>query len=181
MEYLEHRMSVDAWTRYQLRRKLFSIGEDFWIENDRGEAVYKVDGKVLRIRETFVLEDVNGTEQATVEAKLIAIRPTMNIERGGQTWATVKKALFTLLRQHFTIEVQGGPVMEAQGDILNHEYEITSGGQVVPRSPSGGSRCWRRMASPSPRARMRCSCWPLRCASTRCRSETESAERRSGL
>src|SRR5258708_20103595 len=70
-------MSVDSWTRYQLRRKLFSIGEDFWIENDRGENVYKVDGKALRIRETFVLEDVNGTEQATVEANLIAIRPTM--------------------------------------------------------------------------------------------------------
>src|SRR5712691_5766600 len=131
MEYLVHRMSVDAWTRYQLRRKLFSIGEDFWIENDHGEAVYKVDGKVLRIRETFVLEDVNGTEQATVEAKLIAIRPTMNIERGGQVYATVKKALFTLLRQHFTIEVRSGPIMEAQGDILNHEYEITAGGQVV--------------------------------------------------
>ena len=124
-------MSVDSWTRYQLRRKLFSIGEDFWIENDRGENVYKVDGKVLRIRETFVLEDVNGTEQATVEAKLIAIRPTMNIERGGQVWATVKKSLFTLVRQHFTIEVTGGAVLEAQGDILNHEYEITAGGQAV--------------------------------------------------
>lgn len=131
MEYLERDMSVDAWTRYQLRRKLFSIGEDFWIQNDHGEAVYKVDGKVLRIRETFVLEDVNGTELATVEAKLIAIRPTMNIERGGQVYATVKKALFTLLRQHFTIEFRGGQVMEAQGDILNHEYEITAGGQVV--------------------------------------------------
>jgi uncharacterized protein YxjI len=34
-------MAVDSWTRYQLRRQLFSIGEDFWIENDRGEAVYK--------------------------------------------------------------------------------------------------------------------------------------------
>src|SRR5260370_1591508 len=105
-------MSVDSWTRYQLRRKLFSIGEDFWIENDRGANVYKVDGKVLRIRETFVLEDVNGTEQGTMEAKLIAIRPTMNIERGGHFWATVTKSLFTLVRQHFTIEVTGGADLE---------------------------------------------------------------------
>ena len=74
-------MSVDAWTRYQLRRKLFSIGEDFWIENDRGEAVYKVDGKVLRIRETFVLEDTNGTEQATVAA--LPDRP--NLGESGRT------------------------------------------------------------------------------------------------
>ena len=124
-------MSVDAWARYRLRRKLFSIGEDFWIENDRGEQVYKVDGKVLRIRETFELQDASGEALAVIQAKLLAIRPTMNIERGGQVWATVKKALFTLLRQHYTIHVQDGPVLEAQGDILNHEYEITTGRQVV--------------------------------------------------
>lgn len=124
-------MSVDAWTRYRLRRKLFSIGEDFWIENDRGEQVYKVDGKVLRIRETFELQDASGAALAVIQAKLLAIRPTMNIERGGQVWATVKKALFTLLRQHYTIQVHDGPVLEAQGDILNHEYEITTGGQAV--------------------------------------------------
>lgn len=124
-------MSIDAWTRYQLRRQMFSIGEDFWIQNDRGEPVYKVDGKVLRIRETFVIQDPTGAELATIQAKLIAIRPTMNIERGGQIAATVKKSLFTLLRQHFSIDVPGGVEMEAQGDILNHEYEITAGGQVV--------------------------------------------------
>jgi uncharacterized protein YxjI len=124
-------MAVDAWTRYQLQRKLFSIGEDFWIENERGEAVYKVDGKVLRIRETFVIQDPAGTELATIEAKLIALQPTMNIERGGQVVATVKKALFTLLRQHYSIDVHGGQTLQAQGDILNHEYEIEAGGQMV--------------------------------------------------
>ena len=38
-------MASNAWTRYKLMRKLFAVGEDFWIENDRGEAVFKVDGK----------------------------------------------------------------------------------------------------------------------------------------
>lgn len=124
-------MAVNGWTTYQLRRQMFSIGEDFWIQNDRGDNVYKVDGKVLRIRETFALQDPNGNELATVQAKLIAIQPTMTIQRGGQLWATVRKALFTLFRQHFSIEVEGGGELEAQGDILNHEYEVTSGGQPV--------------------------------------------------
>lgn len=124
-------MAADAWTRYQLKRKMFSIGEDFWIENDRGEPTYKVDGKVLRIRETFELQDRNGSPVATIEAKLIAIQPTMNIERQGQVYATVKKALFTLFRQHYSIEIHGGQELEAQGDILNHEYEITANGQPV--------------------------------------------------
>lgn len=124
-------MSVDTWTRYQLRRKLFSIGEDFWIQNDRGEQVYKVDGKVLRIRETFELQDAAGAALAVIQAKLLAIQPTMNIERGGQVWATVKKALFTVFRQHYSIHLQGGAVLEAQGDILNHEYEIADRSQIV--------------------------------------------------
>jgi uncharacterized protein YxjI len=124
-------MTQDSWNRYQLRRKLFSIGEDYWIQNDRGEPVFKVDGKVLRVRETFELQDRDGSELATIEAKLIAIRPTMRIERGGHVYATVKKALFTLLHQHYTIEVRDGPVLEAQGNITNHEYEITSDGGMV--------------------------------------------------
>jgi uncharacterized protein YxjI len=64
---------MQDWTRYQMKRQMFAIGEDFWIENDRGEAVYKVDGKALRIRETFVLEDRNGAELATIQAKLLAL------------------------------------------------------------------------------------------------------------
>ena len=31
-------------TRYRMRQKLVSFGDDFWIENDQGEKVYKVDG-----------------------------------------------------------------------------------------------------------------------------------------
>jgi len=124
-------MTDGSWTRYQLREKFFSIGDDFWIENDRGEHVYRVDGKVLRIRETFVLEGADGSELATIKAKLIAIRPTMTVERDGQVLATVKKALFTILHQHFTVEVEGGQVLEARGDITNHEYEIHSDGELV--------------------------------------------------
>jgi uncharacterized protein YxjI len=127
----EETMAVDSWTKYQLRKQLFSIGEDFWIENDRGDQVFKVDGKVLRIRQTFVLEDKNGSELATIQGKLLAIQPTMTIERGGQVGATVQKALFTLFNQHYSIEVGGGSVFEAQGDILNHEFEITINGQSV--------------------------------------------------
>ena len=126
-------MADEAWTRYQLRRKLFSIGEDFWIENGRGEPVFRVDGKVLRMRETFVLEDRQGNQLAKVEAKLVAIRPTMRIERDEQPSATIKKALFALLRQHYTIEREDGQVFQAQGDITNHEYEVRSesDGQTV--------------------------------------------------
>ena len=65
-------MAESTWTHYKLQRQIFSIGEDFWIENDRGEQLFKVDGKALSLRETFVLEDNNGAELLTIEAKLLA-------------------------------------------------------------------------------------------------------------
>ena len=124
-------MADGTWTRYKLQRKLFSIGEDFWIENEQGEEMFKVDGKALSLRETFVLEDKNGTELLTVEAKLIAVRPTMKIERQGQLYATVTKKLLTFLHQHYTIQVEGGVTYEAEGNMTNHEYEVQSSGAAV--------------------------------------------------
>jgi uncharacterized protein YxjI len=124
-------VSNGEWTRYKLQRKLFAIGEDFWIENDKGEAVFKVDGKALSVRKRFLLEDRDGAELLSVEAKLIAIQPTMKIERLGQLYATVTKALFTLLHQHYTIQVESGPTYEAEGDITNHEYQVRNNGDAV--------------------------------------------------
>ena len=122
---------ADNWSRFKLQRKLFSIGEDFWIENEQGEQIYKVDGKAFSLRETFMLEDTNGAELLTIESKLLAVRPTMKILREGKLYATVTKKLLTFLHQHYTIQVEGGVTYEAEGNITSHEYEVTSNGAAV--------------------------------------------------
>ena len=57
-----------------MREKLLSIGDDYWIENDRGERAFKVDGKAFRVRETFVLEDAAGNEVARIQERKLSIR-----------------------------------------------------------------------------------------------------------
>jgi uncharacterized protein YxjI len=76
-----------------MREKLFSIGDDFWIEDDAGAKAYKVDGKALRARTTFILEDAAGKEVAHIQDRVVRIRGTMEIARGGEPLATVHKAL----------------------------------------------------------------------------------------
>jgi uncharacterized protein YxjI len=49
-------------TQYEVSEKMFSIGEDFWIENQAGERALKVDGKALRLRDTLILRDSSGNE-----------------------------------------------------------------------------------------------------------------------
>ena len=39
--------------KFVMREKLLSIGDDFWIEDDGGQKVFKVDGKALRARKTL--------------------------------------------------------------------------------------------------------------------------------
>jgi len=117
--------------RYKMRQRLLSIGEDFTIEDERGEPVYKVDGKVLRIRETFVIEDRQGNEVATIREKKLALRDSMKILRGGDTIATIRKAWISPFRDKFTVDVEGGGDLVAQGNILDHEYEIRRGSDTV--------------------------------------------------
>ena len=124
-------MAAAGWTTYQLRRQLLALGEDFWVKNAEGQDVFKLDGKVLTLTQTFALQDVNGNELLRMKAELLTLRRTMDIERGGQVVATVRKALLNVLGQRFTVDVAGGGELEAQGDILNHEFQVTAQGEVV--------------------------------------------------
>jgi uncharacterized protein YxjI len=92
--------------RFMMKEKLLSIGDDFWIEDEQGDRVYKVDGKAVRLRQTFVLEDPSGNEVARIQEKKLTIRDKIEIERDGHTAATVHKALVGI-RDRFAIDVEG--------------------------------------------------------------------------
>ncbi len=118
-------------TRYQMREKLFAIGDDFWIETADGDRAFKVNGKALRIRETFVLESPAGEELFKIQEKKLRLRGTMEVERDGDTVATIKKALITPLRDRFSIELEDGGELSAKGNIVDHEYEIERDGDTI--------------------------------------------------
>jgi uncharacterized protein YxjI len=114
-----------------MREKLFAIGDDFWIENADGERVFKVDGKALRVRQTFIIESPSGEELYKIQEKKLSIRDKMEIERGGDTVATIKKALVSPLRDRYSISIEDGEDMEAKGNIVDHEYKVERGGDTV--------------------------------------------------
>jgi uncharacterized protein YxjI len=115
-------------TRYKIRQNLISIGDDFWIENEDGQKVFKVDGKVLRIRKTLMFEDAHGKRLAQIQERLLAIKDTMAIEdANGDQVAVIKKALIAPLRDRWSVSVKNGPDLDVQGNILDHEYTIKHG------------------------------------------------------
>ncbi|OQY95344.1 MAG: hypothetical protein B6D39_00160 [Anaerolineae bacterium UTCFX2] len=130
-------------TRYRMREKLISFGNDFWIEDEKGRRAFKIDGKMLRVRDTLFFEDVNGNELCKIQQRLVSIRDTMTIEGPkGETLATVKKALITPLRDRWTVKVGNGPDLRVQGNIINHQYTIGDGNSKVAEV----SKRWFRIA-----------------------------------
>jgi uncharacterized protein YxjI len=126
-----HRHEEARGTRYQMREKLFAIGDDFWIETEDGQRAFKVDGKALRMRKTFILKSTSGEELFKIQEKKFRIRDTMEVERDDETVATVKKALITPLRDRFAIELGEGGELSAKGNIVDHEFKIERDGHTV--------------------------------------------------
>jgi uncharacterized protein YxjI len=128
--------------RYQMVQKMVSIGDDFWIENGRGEKMFKVDGKALRVRSTLNFEDRSGQVLCRIQEKMMRVRDTMDIEDGnGRTVASVKKAMITPLRERYTLNIEGGPDIDIQGNLVDHEYRFEQGGRKIAET----SKKWFRL------------------------------------
>ncbi|GAA1245373.1 LURP-one-related/scramblase family protein [Kitasatospora nipponensis] len=128
--------------KYQVKERIFGIGEDYWIENEDGEKAFLVDGKVLRIRETFELKDAAGQVVAVIKHKALSVRDAMKIEDAeGETVAIVRKKLFTPFRDKYHVELADGQELEIHGDLVDKDYRIESHGDKIAEI----SRKWFRI------------------------------------
>ena len=118
--------------RYQMRQKIVSIGDDFWVEDEAGNRAFHIDGKALRLRNTLDLEDAQGTKLCRIQTRALRVRDTMEIEDpDGNELATVHKALITPLRERWKVDLATGQEWSVQGSIAEHEYEIEADGRKI--------------------------------------------------
>jgi uncharacterized protein YxjI len=139
----EERREEREATRYQMRQRMISIGDDYEIQNDRGEGVYHLDGKALRVRKTIRFEDMDRHELYRIQEKMLHIRDSMEIEdANGHRAAMVQKAMIAPFRERWVIKTEDGPEMKIQGNIVDHEYTIERDGDKVAEV----SKRWFRVA-----------------------------------
>ncbi|WP_313695279.1 LURP-one-related/scramblase family protein [Halorarum halobium] len=120
-----------APTRYRMRERLLSFGDDFVIETGAGVPAFRVDGEALRVRNTIRIRDSRGRPLYRVQERVVRLRETMVIERNGRRVASIDRALVTPVRDRFTVQVADGPPLHVRGNVFDHEYTITREGARV--------------------------------------------------
>lgn len=115
-----------------MKEDLVSIGNDFWIEDDNGYRIFKVDGKAMRVRETLLIEDRQENTLCKTQERKLHIKDTMEIESSeGHSLATIKKAIVSPVHDRFSVKVTDGSDLDVKGNILDHEYKIEAGRDSV--------------------------------------------------
>ncbi|MCX4787874.1 MULTISPECIES: LURP-one-related/scramblase family protein [unclassified Streptomyces] len=117
--------------RFLVRERLFSVGDDYWIEDADGRKVFLVDGKAMRVRDTFELKDAQGRILVEIRQKLLSLRDTMLIERDGEQLAKVKRKRLSLLRNHYRVTLVDGTELDVSGKILDREFAIDYDGELL--------------------------------------------------
>jgi uncharacterized protein YxjI len=117
--------------RFMLRQIILAIGHDMWVMDERGEKIFLIDNKTVAIRKTYIMYDMQHNEVLKIQHQPLHLHKTITIEHQGREVAQVQKAWLTILRDKWNIQVPGGEDLVAQGDLLDHEYSITRGGQSV--------------------------------------------------
>jgi uncharacterized protein YxjI len=112
-----------------MRQRMISIGDDYEIENDRGEHVFKLDGKALRIRKTILFKGMDGRELLKIQERMLHVRDSMEIEGpDGKRVAMVHKAMIEPFRERWIVKMEDGQDQHVQGNIVDHEYTIERDG-----------------------------------------------------
>ena len=116
--------------RYKIKEKFWAFGNDFYILDEAGQPVYKVDGKAFSWGDKLSFQDRTGKELAYISQRLLTIMPKYSIYREGNLFAEVKKE-FTWFRKQFTLDVPGPNDYTIDGSFWEHEYTFKRRGRTV--------------------------------------------------
>jgi len=117
---------------YGIKRKIISIGDKLWFENNAGERVFNVEEKVfsLSVGKTFFFSDVEGNLIFRIREKEFHLHETYQIQTPDKdVLATIKKAIAA---PHYEV-IFANDTWKVDGEFLSYNYEFTEldGGATI--------------------------------------------------
>lgn len=118
--------------RYIMRQRIFTLGQDFVVNNSAGQPAFKIEGKVRLIKGALKFRDMQGNLLYRLDERILRIRESFDIlNPSGQVAARVHNAIFDPLRERFTIEIPGGQDLKTTGKVIWAQYDILRDKQQV--------------------------------------------------
>jgi uncharacterized protein YxjI len=115
-------IKMEGNMRYQVRQKLFTIGDQFYIKDEQGNDVFTVKRQIMSVGKKLRIYDMAQNELCYIEQKLFKFMPEYLIFLQGELLATVKKK-FALLKNDFTI-IGNDVNYYVDGNAWGHEFSI---------------------------------------------------------
>jgi len=116
--------------QFQIKKRVFSLGDTYDITDDQGNSAYQAKGQVLSFGNQLDLLDTEGIPVAHISQRLFSFTSEYDITIGSQEAIIVKKQLFTLFQPIFDVEGPAG-VFQMVGDWASWNYTIQTNGQTV--------------------------------------------------
>lgn len=116
--------------KYILSQKLLAFGDDFVIEDSKGNKIFTVDGKAFAIGEKLYFKDINNNILFKIRKKLIKLTDTYEIQKNGKTYATVRKEMFTVFKEKFEIKTPYGEI-KAKGNFIDYDFSFRKDGNEI--------------------------------------------------
>lgn len=89
--------------RFIIKQKVFTLGDNFTIKDDRGVERFMVKGQLFSLGDKLRIYDMTGQELIYIEQKILRFLPEYKIYYLGRPMATIKKE-FTFLKPRFNIQ-----------------------------------------------------------------------------
>jgi uncharacterized protein YxjI len=113
--------------KYHIRRRAWTLREEFIVRDQGGASVYKVKGKFFHIGDNLVIHDLaTHAEVAHIKQKVLHVTPHYEIYRDGAHWASMHEKLLHLFGERFKIKLENGTNYHIEGNIWNWDFTVTN-------------------------------------------------------
>jgi uncharacterized protein YxjI len=119
-------------TTYRLRTRMFTIGQDYWIEDLDRRRTFAIGRAAARSPGTLVMRDSRGAERLSLPRPSETGRDVLTIDGPCGRAAQVVRSMTAPLREQFAVDLAVGGRWSVSGSIVDHEYEIEGpGGRIA--------------------------------------------------
>ena len=114
---------------YQVRQKIFSLGDRYAVKDASGSDRFLVRSAVVSVSRRMWIMDMEGRELYGMRRKLVSFLPCYRILRGDDEVASLRQRL-SLWGKRFSVEGERGS-FSIRGRALDFDYSIEKGGAEV--------------------------------------------------